>query len=312
MKGIEWIKMNTNMCEDETMRLIDSMELRDPAHYLWIRLLLQAGKNNDNGLIYLKKGVPYTKEMISILFNRPIEIIEKVLDILESFKLIEIYENNIIKICNWEKHQNIEGMKRVREGNRERVKNFREKKKNENGLLKKEDSNSEKVLDNASDNSKNLNKINKNKNCNADVTLQKEKREKDNKNKKKNIEKEEREEELNVQALKVIQGLEKINVSIKGLTAVGLIELLNVHKEKYVKMAMGKAIERNKLDINYINGILKNWLKEGYPKTYEDMEFNDCEAYNLSVIKEKPNLRFINFEPRQYDYKDLEKKLLGW
>lgn len=55
MKGIEWIKMNTNMCEDETMRLIDSMELRDPAHYLWVRLLLQAGKNNDNGLIYLKK-----------------------------------------------------------------------------------------------------------------------------------------------------------------------------------------------------------------------------------------------------------------
>ncbi len=190
------------------------------------------------------------------------------------------------------------------------------------------------------------NKINKNKNCNANVTLQKEKREKDNKNKKKNIDKEERGEdfsvnikmcakelkgnqegdlkeskgdyackdfeELNVQALKLVKALEKINVSIKGLTTTGLIELLTVHKEKYVKMAMGKAIEKNKLDINYISGILNNWLREGYPKTYEDMEFKDCEAYNLSVTKEKPSLRFINFEPRQYDYKDLEKKLLGW
>ena len=132
MKGIEWIKLNTNMCEDETMRLIDSMEYRDPAHYLWIRLLLQAGKVNDNGLIYLKKDVPYTKEMLSILFNRPLGIIEKVLEIFETFKMIKIYENNIIKICNWEKHQNIEGMKKIREGNRERVKNFRERKKKMN------------------------------------------------------------------------------------------------------------------------------------------------------------------------------------
>jgi len=58
--------------------------------------------------------------MLSVLFNRPIEIIEEVFEILESFKMIEIYENNIIKICNWEKHQNIEGMRRVREGNKEK------------------------------------------------------------------------------------------------------------------------------------------------------------------------------------------------
>jgi len=284
--------------------------------------------------------------MISILFNRPIDIIEKVLDILESFKLIEIYENNIIKICNWEKHQNIEGMKRVRESNRERVKNFREKKKNENELLEKENLNNEEVLINFVDNSNNTNKINKNKNCNANVTLQKEKREKDNKNKKKNIDKEEREEDVSVnnemcakelkgnqegelkeskgdhdskdyeatdvQALKIIKDLEKINIIIKGLTLRCLKEMLTNHKEKYIKMAMGEAIERNKLDVNYINGILNNWLREGYPKAYEDMEFNNGEAYNLSAIKEKPNLRFINFEPRKYDYKDLEKKLLGW
>lgn len=328
------------------MRLIDSMELRDSAHYVWIRLLLQAGKVNDNGLIYLKKDVPYTKEMISILFDRPIDIIEKVLDILDSFKMIKIYENNIIKICNWEKHQNIEGMKKVRESNRERVKNFRERKKKENELLEKENSNDEEVLSNPVDNSNNTNKIAPKKNCNANVMLQKEKREKENKNKKKNIDKEEREEDfsenneicvkeprankdsavkeskgnnvsndykaLDVQALKIVKDLEKINKNIKGLTLSCVKKLLTAHKEKYVKMAMGKAIERNKLDIYYINGILNNWLKEGYPKTYEDMECNDWKDHNLSVIKEKPNLRFINFEPRQYDYKDLEKKLLGW
>lgn len=347
MKGIEWIKINTNMCEDEKMRLIDSMELRDPAYYVWIRLLLQAGKVNDNGLIYLKKDVPYTKEMLSILFNRPLDIIEKVMKILESFKMIKVYENNIIKICNWEKHQNIEGMKKVRENNRERVKNFREKKKKENENLNNEKLNNDEALNSAVDNRNNTNKINKNKNCNVNVTLQKEKREEDKRNKIKNTDKKERvvredvseiecikdkefesnsskelsskfkvvslsHKEINAQAFKIINALEETKVKIRGLTKNWIIEVLGIHKEKYIKMAIGKAIERNKLDVNYINGILKNWLREGYPKTYEEMELNNCEGSNLSVIKAKPNLKFINFEPRQYDYDDLEERLLGW
>ena len=86
-------------------------------------------KKSDFYKVYLKRDVPYTKQMLSILFNRSIDIIEKVFEVLVDFQMIEIYENNIIKICNWEKHQNIEGMKRVREGNKERVKNFRERKK---------------------------------------------------------------------------------------------------------------------------------------------------------------------------------------
>lgn len=343
MKGIEWIKLKTSMCEDETMRLLDSMErYRDPAHYVWIRLLLQAGKTNDNGLIYLKKDVPYTKEMISILFNRPIDIIEKVLEILESFKLIEIYENNIIKIRNWEKHQNIEGMKRVRESNRERVKKCRERKKIDNKPLINETANKNEGSANAVDNSISTNNTTKNKNCNANVTLQKEKREEDKKKEKKNIDKRESRvknntsctkeskidssgkvnlefkevslshEDANEKALKIIKAIEDAKVKIKGLTIKFVKEILEIHQEKYLIMAMDKAIEKNKLDINYINGILNNWLREGYPKTYEEMEFNNCGTNNLPAFKEKPSLRFINFEPRQYDYDDLERKLLGW
>lgn len=343
MKGIEWIKLKTAMCEDETMRLIDSMErYRDVANYVWIRLLLQAGKVNDNGLIYLKKGVPYTKEMLSILFNRPLEIIEKVLEILESFKLIEIYENNVIKIRNWEKHQNIEGMKKVREGSRNRVKNFRERKKKENEILK-EGTSSDEACNDPVDESSSSEKTNKNKKCNANVTLQKEKREEDKRTKKKNIDnKEIREERLNdvicikendtssddmlakeealsssddevkMNSLKIIKTLEENKITIRGMNLSWVTKALGTHDEEYIKMAMEEAIERDKLDINYINGILKNWLREGYPKTYEEMEFNNCSTGNSYARREKPRLRFINFEARKYDYDDLEKKLLGW
>lgn len=287
--------------------------------------------------------MPYTKEMLAILFNRPLDIIEKVLDILESFKLIKIYENNIIKICNWEKHQNIEGMKRVKEGTRERVKNFRERKKKEKELVENK-LNADEACNNAIDEGSDTNKISKNKNCNANVTLQKEKREEDKEHKKKNIDKKENKEkdkvndvaltkeddetcdkahtqtkivssshgEIKSQALKIIKTLEENNKVIRGFTLGWVMKALMIHKEKYIEMAVREAIERNKLDINYINGILKNWLKEGYPKDYEDMDFNNCNTGNSSSVKEKPKLRFINFEPRQYDYDDLEKKLLGW
>ncbi len=331
------------MCEDEKMRLIDAMvNIRDSAYYVWIRLLLQAGKVNDNGLIYLKEDVPYTNEMLSIIFNRPLPIIEKVLKIFEDFKMIEIYENNIIKITNWEKHQNVEGMKKLREQTRGRVKNFREKKKIESKLVENKDiGGGKKTSNNGHSNEAKQEAISDSKKCNANVTLQRENRERDIKKKNKNLDKEEREiidklnekaskakitketetksqdevnidlkedsklkEDVNVQALEIIKYLEDTKVNIKGLNLNWLIEVLGIHEEVYVKMAINAALKRNKADICYISGILKNWIREGYPKTYEEMEFQS--------LKEKPNLRFNNFKGREYDYDDLEKRLLGW
>ena len=111
-------------------------------------------------------------------------------------------------------------------------------------------------------------------------------------------------EDVNMQALRVIKYLEETKVNIKGLTLNWLIEVLGIHKEIYLKMAINAALKRNKFDICYISGILKNYLREGYPKTYEEMEFES--------LKEKNSLKFNNFKAREYDYDDLEKRLLGW
>ena len=327
MKGIDWIKITISMFEDEKMRLFDALEERDLIVYLWLRLLLQAGKVNDNGLIYLNENVPYTKDMLAVLFNRPINLVIKVLELLESFEMIEIYENNIIRICNWEKHQNIEGMRKVREINKERTRNCRERKKMDY-----------KVTDNkTNDESCNNSSLNLSQTCNVNVTQQKEKREKENKKKNLESDKKERElkevsedtsrysflnqknfqvsrvnsekvsrsyEDLKEKGYKLIRGLEENNVNVKGLTLNWLLERLAIHEEKYILMAIAAAIQRNKGDINYITGILKNWLSEGYPKTKEEME-------NKST-KEKEKLKFNNFEGRVYDYDDLEQRLLGW
>jgi len=324
MKGANWIKITTNMFEDEKIRLINAMKNSDPIYCIWLKLLLQAGKVNDGGLIYLKENVAYSKEMLSIIFNRPIEIINEALKVLEDFQMIEIYENNIIKISNWEKHQNIEGMQRAREKTRNRVKNCREKKKNENnvsGNFESDVSNKEKSFyENADCDKSNteFNDTSEEKNCNANVTVQ---REKESKKKNKKIDKEEREENslldsefhenLSLEATELINSVKDLKINIKGFTLNSVIAVLSVHSEEYVKMAVQKAIEKNKFDMNYVDGILNNWLREGYPKISCGNEVKFSKENNV-VTRGKPKLRFNNFEGREYDYKELEKGLLGW
>ncbi|GFZ30397.1 hypothetical protein CSC2_09230 [Clostridium zeae] len=75
------------------------------------------------------------------------------------------------------------------------------------------------------------------------------------------------------------------------------------HGSEYVKLAMDKAIELGKPNMSYINGILKNWSKEGYPRESENNK--TTKGYGSSG-----KLRFADYEQRIYDYDDLEQKLL--
>jgi phage replisome organizer, putative, N-terminal region len=126
---IKWIKLAINMHEDEKIKLIDDLPERDTIHYIWIRILLLGGKLNANGEIFLSDGKPLNAKMLAILFSRPLEDIKLALKVLSRFEMIEIAANKVIKIVNWNKYQNVEGMEKVREQNRKRAEDFREKKK---------------------------------------------------------------------------------------------------------------------------------------------------------------------------------------
>ncbi|KRU25624.1 phage replisome organizer [Clostridium sporogenes] len=126
---VKWIKITTNMFDDEKIKLIDAIPERDTVHYIWMRLLVQAGKTNANGYIFLNDNVPYTEEMLSTIFNRPLNSLRFALKVLRDFGMIQIQEDKLIRITNWSKHQNIEGMEKVRQQTRERVAKHRDKKK---------------------------------------------------------------------------------------------------------------------------------------------------------------------------------------
>ena len=87
-----------------------------------------------------------------------------------------------------------------------------------------------------------------------------------------------------------------------------------------IKKACDICFQRlNRADFKYIDGILSSWNKDNL-RTLQDIEKKEekfknsssKKVYNNSKSNSKPKLRFDNFKGRDYDYDDLEKKLLGW
>lgn len=87
---------------------------------IWIQLLCLAGKTNDGGAVYIGQHMNYTDEMISTICNQPLNTVRFALQTFEKFEMINLGQDGLISIANWEKHQNIEGMERVKTGNAER------------------------------------------------------------------------------------------------------------------------------------------------------------------------------------------------
>ncbi len=134
MTEMQWIKLRIDMFDDEKIKIIQSMPDGDALLVVWIRLIALAGKCNANGLVLVGDEFPYTDEMLSVIFNKPLATIKLALKTFEQFRMVEKTVKGIY-ITNFEKHQNIEGMDKIREQNR--IRKQREREKRSSLLLEK-------------------------------------------------------------------------------------------------------------------------------------------------------------------------------
>jgi predicted phage replisome organizer len=124
MPDIKWIKINTGIFDDEKIKLIERLPEGDTILIIWIKLLVLAGRCNSCGMIYIARDLPYTEDTLTMVLGRPAPIVKLALDTFSKFKMIEII-NDHLTINNWEKHQNIDGMERVKQQTRLRVQRHR-------------------------------------------------------------------------------------------------------------------------------------------------------------------------------------------
>ena len=128
MADVKWIKITTDIFDNRKMKQIENMPDGDTILVIWLKLLTLAGNVNEDGYVFLTKDVPYNDQLLATQFNRPLATIQLALSVFEKFNMIEIVDD-IIRVSNWEKYQNIQGLERVREQNRVRKQNERKRKK---------------------------------------------------------------------------------------------------------------------------------------------------------------------------------------
>ena len=128
MAEVKWIKIVTDIFDDEKILLIESMPESDGIIVIWFKLLCLAGKQNNNGVFLINERIPYTTKMLATIFRRKEATVELALKVFEDFGMIKII-NNTITIPNWGKHQNFSKIEKNKEYMQDYMKEYRAKQK---------------------------------------------------------------------------------------------------------------------------------------------------------------------------------------
>lgn len=107
MRERKYVKLRVDMYDDTKSKIIDKRPERDLIHYILNRVIVLAGKCDQEGELYMSRTIPYTVETLSIEFNRGIEEVKLALDLLMELEIVELTEECVYRVKNFAKHQNI-------------------------------------------------------------------------------------------------------------------------------------------------------------------------------------------------------------
>jgi predicted phage replisome organizer len=119
MRERKVVKLRIDMYDGTKSKIIDMKPERDFIHYVWTRFVVLAGKVNLEGDLYLSKNIPYTIETLAIEFNRDTYQVKLALDVLMELEMIELTDNNVYRVKNFVKHQNIKVKEKIKSNNKE-------------------------------------------------------------------------------------------------------------------------------------------------------------------------------------------------
>ncbi|SQB33423.1 phage replisome organizer N-terminal domain-containing protein [Clostridium cochlearium] len=293
MAEVKWIKIVTDIFDDEKILLIESMPEADSIIVIWFKLLCLAGKNNNSGVFMMNDKIAYTDEMLATIFRRPLNTVRLAINTFERFGMVEIIDN-VITIPNWSKHQTLDQLEERKEYMREYMRGYREKQK----LLA-----SGKCKVNSKTNSK-ANVSSLEGEGEEDIDIDKDK----NKINWNNILESWNSLPDTINKIRTISGTrrDKVKTRMKNLDLTEEDILKAIEKIKESDFLQGQN-DRNwtiKFDWLFKNDVNVMKVLEG---NYDNKKLTKSK-YEDGIKKDN----FNSYEQRDYDFDDLEKKLLGW
>ncbi len=250
MSEIKWIKITTDIFDDEKMCLIDALPDRDAIIVIWIKLITLAGKLNRKGVLAISKNIVYTDEMLAQTFHRPLNTVRMALEVFENFGMVEKIDG-VIMLPNWEKHQNIDGMEKIKEQNRNRAARHRQKQK----LLAQ--NNESNVISNVTDNVTvtHSNAIDKELDKDKDIEI------------------------INNKVMtssSLSENLKNSGIHLTDKSHQQLLDYVGLDGMSFdmLNCAIEKTSGSHKPSFNYLIAILENWKKKGFT-TIEQVDEDD-------------------------------------
>ena len=128
MADVKWIKIVTDIFDDEKMQIIDAMPEHDAIIVIWFKLLCLAGKQNNSGVFGGANCLAYNDEMFAAVFRRPLNTVRMAMQTFERLQMVEKIDD-VYTIPNWGKHQNLEAIEARREKEKLRQRKYRQAQK---------------------------------------------------------------------------------------------------------------------------------------------------------------------------------------
>ena len=116
MADVKWIKITTDIFDDEKILLIESLPDAYAIITVWFKLLCLAGKQNNSG-VFMMGRIPYTDKMLATIFRMKESTVTMALQTFEQFGMIELIDG-VITIPNWNKHQTLDAYEKKKERDR--------------------------------------------------------------------------------------------------------------------------------------------------------------------------------------------------
>ena len=111
MGEIKWIKITTDIFDDEKILLIETLPDADAIIVIWFKLLCLAGKQNNSGVFVVNDTIPFTDQMLATIFRRKESTVKLALATFEKFGMIKTVDG-VITIPNWSKHQSLDKLEK--------------------------------------------------------------------------------------------------------------------------------------------------------------------------------------------------------
>lgn len=139
MSEVKWIKIVTDIFDDEKMYAIECMPDGRDIELVWFKILCLAGKCNQNGFLTINNKLAYTDEMLSKIFRMEMGVVQRALETFQTLEMIEVVDDAYM-VSNWLMYQSGDRLEEVKEKNRIRQQRYRDNQKAKR-IEMKEDSN---------------------------------------------------------------------------------------------------------------------------------------------------------------------------